>query len=167
LGHYVFPIGLGFRIIILSWWIGIGHADLFPPFSRSCAKLGNFHHRFAEPCVVRSGLRRHLPLIHTGRRGRYWMFLTESIECWRISSPLIWDVFAVSSTARYRWCSGSSDCSDLALRARARADHARHLSAFWPWVGAVPRPPLARYDVSLAAGQDSDAAGVPCTTVVS
>jgi Ni/Fe-hydrogenase subunit HybB-like protein len=97
------PIGWGFAIINFVWWIGIGHAGTL--ISAILALLRqtwrNSINRFAEAmtlfAVACAGI---FPLIHTGRPWlAYWMFpYPNSMNVWpQFRSPLIWDVFAVST----------------------------------------------------------------------
>ena len=98
------PVGWGFAIINFVWWIGIGHAGtlisaILLLFKQSWRTSIN---RFAEAmtifAVMQAGL---FPLIHTGRPwlAAYWLFpYPNSMGVWpQFRSPLIWDVFAVST----------------------------------------------------------------------
>src|SRR5499427_10691850 len=98
------PIGWGFAIVNFVWWIGIGHAGtlisaILLLFKQSWRTSIN---RFAEAmtifAVMQAGL---FPLIHTGRPwlAAYWLFpYPNSMGVWpQFRSPLIWDVFAVST----------------------------------------------------------------------
>jgi len=98
------PAGWGFAIINFVWWIGIGHAGtlisaILLLFKQSWRTSIN---RFAEAmtifAVMQAGL---FPLIHTGRPwlAAYWLFpYPSSMGVWpQFRSPLIWDVFAVST----------------------------------------------------------------------
>ena len=97
------PIGWGFAIINFVWWIGIGHAGTL--ISAILALLRqqwrNSINRFAEAmtlfAVACAGI---FPLAHTGRPWlAYWMFpYPNTMNYWpQFRSPLIWDVFAVST----------------------------------------------------------------------
>jgi Ni/Fe-hydrogenase subunit HybB-like protein len=98
------PVGWGFAIVNFVWWIGIGHAGtlisaILLLFKQSWRTSIN---RFAEAmtifAVMCAGL---FPLIHTGRPwlAAYWLFpYPNSMGVWpQFRSPLIWDVFAVST----------------------------------------------------------------------
>jgi Ni/Fe-hydrogenase subunit HybB-like protein len=98
------PVGWGFAIVNFVWWIGIGHAGtlisaILLLFKQSWRTSIN---RFAEAmtifAVMQAGL---FPLIHTGRPwlAAYWLFpYPNSMGVWpQFRSPLIWDVFAVST----------------------------------------------------------------------
>ncbi|HTI37868.1 MAG TPA: NrfD/PsrC family molybdoenzyme membrane anchor subunit [Vicinamibacterales bacterium] len=98
------PIGWGFAIINFVWWIGIGHAGTLISAILLLLKQGwrTSINRFAEAmtifAVMCAGL---FPLIHTGRPwlAAYWLFpYPNSMSIWpQFRSPLIWDVFAVST----------------------------------------------------------------------
>jgi Ni/Fe-hydrogenase subunit HybB-like protein len=98
------PIGWGFAIINFVWWIGIGHAGTLISAILLLLKQGwrTSINRFAEGmtifAVMCAGL---FPLIHTGRPwlAAYWLFpYPNSMAIWpQFRSPLIWDVFAVST----------------------------------------------------------------------
>jgi molybdopterin-containing oxidoreductase family membrane subunit len=98
------PAGWGFAIINFVWWIGIGHAGTLISAILLLFKQGwrTSINRFAEAmtifAVMQAGL---FPLIHTGRPwlAAYWLFpYPNSMGVWpQFRSPLIWDVFAVST----------------------------------------------------------------------
>ncbi|HTM25101.1 MAG TPA: NrfD/PsrC family molybdoenzyme membrane anchor subunit [Vicinamibacterales bacterium] len=98
------PVGWGFAIINFVWWIGIGHAGTLISAILLLLKQGwrTSINRFAEGmtifAVMCAGL---FPLIHTGRPwlAAYWLFpYPNSMSIWpQFRSPLIWDVFAVST----------------------------------------------------------------------
>jgi Ni/Fe-hydrogenase subunit HybB-like protein len=98
------PVGWGFAIINFVWWIGIGHAGtlisaILLLFKQSWRTSIN---RFAEAmtlfAVACAGM---FPLIHTGRPwlAAYWLLpYPNTMSLWpQFRSPLIWDVFAVST----------------------------------------------------------------------
>ncbi len=99
------PIGWGFAIVNFVWWIGIGHAGTL-----ISAILLLLHqnwrtaiNRFAEAmtlfAVACAGL---YPILHLGRHQYfYWMMpFPNTMALWpQFRSPLIWDVFAVSTYA--------------------------------------------------------------------
>jgi len=98
------PVGWGFAIINFVWWIGIGHAGTLISAILLLLKQGwrTSINRFAEGmtifAVMCAGL---FPLVHTGRPwlAAYWLFpYPNSMGVWpQFRSPLIWDVFAVST----------------------------------------------------------------------
>ncbi len=99
------PVAWGFAIINFVWWIGIGHAGtlisaILLLFKQ---KWRNSINRFAEAmtlfAVACAGM---FPLLHMGRPWLgYWMFpYPNSMGVWpQFRSPLVWDVFAVSTYA--------------------------------------------------------------------
>ena len=99
------PVGWGFAIINFVWWIGIGHAGtlisaILLLFRQDWRTSIN---RFAEAmtlfAVACAGI---FPIIHTGRPWlAYWLFpYPNTMNMWpNFRSPLIWDVFAVSTYA--------------------------------------------------------------------
>jgi len=99
------PVAWGFAIINFVWWIGIGHAGTLISAILLLFKQTwrNSINRFAEAmtifAVVCAGL---FPLIHVGRPWlAYWLFpYPNSMNVWpQFRSPLLWDVFAVSTYA--------------------------------------------------------------------
>src|SRR5205085_9894051 len=98
------PVGWGFAIINFVWWIGIGHAGTLISAVLHLLKQEwrNSINRFAEAmtlfAVACAGV---FPLIHTGRPwlAAYWLFpIPLTMGVWpQFRSPLIWDVFAVST----------------------------------------------------------------------
>jgi Ni/Fe-hydrogenase subunit HybB-like protein len=100
------PVGWGFAIVNFVWWIGIGHAGTLISAILLLLKQSwrTSINRFAEAmtlfAVACAGL---FPLIHTGRPwlAIYWLFpYPNTMNIWpQFRSPLIWDVFAVSTYA--------------------------------------------------------------------
>ncbi len=97
------PVGWGFAIINFVWWIGIGHAGTLISAILCLLRQSwrNSINRFAEAmtlfAVACAGI---FPLAHTGRPWlAYWMFpYPNTMGYWpQFRSPLIWDVFAVST----------------------------------------------------------------------
>jgi molybdopterin-containing oxidoreductase family membrane subunit len=99
------PIGWGFAIINFVWWIGIGHAGtlisailllLKQEWRTSINRFAEAMTLFAVACA---GV---YPALHTGRPWLdYWMIpYPNTMGLWpNFRSPLIWDVFAVSTYA--------------------------------------------------------------------
>jgi Ni/Fe-hydrogenase subunit HybB-like protein len=99
------PIGWGFAIVNFVWWIGIGHAGtlisaillLFrQQWRTSINRFAEAMTLFAVSCA---GI---FPLIHMGRPWfGYWLFpYPSTMGIWpQPRSPLVWDVFAVSTYA--------------------------------------------------------------------
>ncbi len=99
------PIGWGFAIVNFVWWIGIGHAGTLISAILLLLRQSwrNSINRFAEAmtlfAVASAGI---FPLIHVGRPWlAYWLFpYPNTMRVWpQFRSPLIWDVFAVSTYA--------------------------------------------------------------------
>ena len=99
------PVAWGFAIINFVWWIGIGHAGTLISAILLLFKQGwrNSINRFAEAmtifAVICAGM---FPLIHVGRPWLgYWLLpLPFTMNVWpQFRSPLLWDVFAVSTYA--------------------------------------------------------------------
>ena len=100
------PIGWAFAIINFVWWIGIGHAGtlisailllLRQQWRMSINRFAEAMTLFAVACAAL------FPIIHMGRPwvGMYWLFpYPNTMGLWpNFKSPLIWDVFAVSTYA--------------------------------------------------------------------
>ena len=124
------PVGWAFDIINFVWWIGIGHAGtlisailllLRQEWRTSINRFAEAMTLFAVACA---GL---FPLLHTGRPWlAYWMLPypnTMGIQP-QFRSPLMWDVFAVSTYATVSalfWFIGLiPDFATLRDRARSR-----------------------------------------------
>jgi molybdopterin-containing oxidoreductase family membrane subunit len=100
------PVGWGFDIINFVWWIGIGHAGtlisailllLRQEWRTSINRFAEAMTLFAVSCAA------FYPIFHTGRPwvAFYWLFpYPNTMGLWpNFKSPLIWDVFAVSTYA--------------------------------------------------------------------
>ena len=99
------PVAWGFAIINFVWWIGIGHAGtlisailllLHQDWRTSINRFAEAMTLFAVACA---GI---FPLIHLGRPWFfYWLFpYPSTMGVWpQFRSPLVWDVFAVSTYA--------------------------------------------------------------------
>src|SRR5213595_350271 len=97
------PIGWGFAIVNFVWWIGIGHAGtlisaiLFLLNQKWRTSINRFAEAMTLFAVACAGI---FPLIHTGRPWMaFYMFpYPSTMGIWpQFRSPLIWDVFAVST----------------------------------------------------------------------
>jgi Ni/Fe-hydrogenase subunit HybB-like protein len=97
------PVAWAFDIINFVWWIGIGHAGTLISAILLLVQQQwrNSINRFSESmtlfAVMCAGI---YPALHTGRPWvDYWMFpYPNSMGLWpQFRSPLIWDVFAVST----------------------------------------------------------------------
>jgi Ni/Fe-hydrogenase subunit HybB-like protein len=99
------PVGWAFDITNFVWWIGIGHAGtlisailllLRQQWRTSINRFAEAMTLFAVACA---GI---FPLIHVGRPWlAYWLLpIPNTMTVWpQFRSPLIWDVFAVSTYA--------------------------------------------------------------------
>ena len=99
------PIAWGFAITNFVWWIGIGHAGtlisailllLRQEWRTSINRFAEAMTLFAVACA---GM---FPLLHLGRPWlAYWLFpYPDTMKMWpQFRSPLVWDVFAVSTYA--------------------------------------------------------------------
>jgi Ni/Fe-hydrogenase subunit HybB-like protein len=99
------PIAWGFAITNFVWWIGIGHAGtLISAFlllmrQRWRQSINRFAEAMTIFAVACAGM---FPLIHLGRPWLfYWLFpYPDTMGTWpQFRSPLVWDVFAVSTYA--------------------------------------------------------------------
>jgi molybdopterin-containing oxidoreductase family membrane subunit len=99
------PVGWAFDITNFVWWIGIGHAGtlisailllLKQTWRTSINRFAEAMTLFAVACA---GI---FPVFHTGRPWlAYWLFpYPNTMNVWpQFRSPLMWDVFAVSTYA--------------------------------------------------------------------
>jgi len=156
------PVAWGFAIVNFVWWIGIGHAGtlisailllLHQEWRTSINRFAEAMTLFAVACA---GM---FPLLHLGRPWFfYWLFpYPNTMRIWpQFRSPLVWDVFAVSTYATVSflfWYMGL--IPDLAtLRDRARHLIARKAYGFLAmgWRGSAIH--WRRYEVAylLMAG---------------
>jgi Ni/Fe-hydrogenase subunit HybB-like protein len=148
------PVGWSFDIINFVWWIGIGHAGtlisailllLRQTWRTSINRFAEAMTLFAVACA---GL---YPLLHTGRPWlAYWLFPypnTMGIQP-QFRSPLMWDVFAVSTYATISalfWYTGLiPDLATLRDRARSRFGRVVFGMASLGWRGSARH--WARYE---------------------
>jgi molybdopterin-containing oxidoreductase family membrane subunit len=124
------PVAWGFAIINFVWWIGIGHAGtlisailllLRQQWRTSINRFAEAMTLFAVACA---GL---FPLLHLGRPWlAYWLLpYPNTMGLWpQFRSPLVWDVFAVSTYATVSflfWYVGLiPDLATMRDRARSR-----------------------------------------------
>jgi molybdopterin-containing oxidoreductase family membrane subunit len=125
------PVGWAFDIINFVWWIGIGHAGtlisailllLKQDWRTSINRFAEAMTLFAVACALL------FPLIHTGRPwlAAYWLLpYPNTMDIWpQFRSPLIWDVFAVSTygtVSALFWYTGLvPDLATLRDRAKSR-----------------------------------------------
>ena len=156
------PVGWSFDIINFVWWIGIGHAGtlisailllLRQEWRTSINRFAEAMTLFAVACA---GL---FPLLHTGRPWlAYWMFpYPNTMSMWpQFRSPLMWDVFAVSTYATVSalfWYVGLiPDLATLRDRARSKMGRVVYGMMALGWRGSARH--WARYEMTylLLAG---------------
>src|SRR5438132_2862657 len=125
------PIGWGFAIVNFVWWIGIGHAGtlisaiLFLLNQEWRTSINRFAEAMTLFAVACAGI---FPLIHMGRPWfAYWLTPYPNVMgLWpNFRSPLVWDVFAVSTYATVSamfWFVGLiPDLATLRDRAKSKA----------------------------------------------
>ncbi len=97
------PVGWGFDIVNFVFWVGIGHAGtlisaiLFLLRQKWRTGIARFAEAMTIFAVMTAGL---FPLVHTGRvwLGGYLFPYPNQHQLWvNFTSPLVWDVFAVST----------------------------------------------------------------------
>ena len=141
------PVGWGFAIINFVWWIGIGHAGtlisailmlLRQDWRQSINRFAEAMTLFAVACA---GL---YPLLHLGRPWlAYWLFpYPNGMDMWpNFRSPLIWDVFAVTTYATVSllfWFIGLiPDLATLRDRSPSRAGRAVYGMLAMGWRGSA------------------------------
>ncbi len=101
----IVPVAWGFAIVNFVWWIGIGHAGtlisailllLKQDWRTSINRFSEAMTLFAVACA---GM---FPILHLGRPWLFYWLLPYPNSMWlwpQPRSPLIWDVFAVSTYA--------------------------------------------------------------------
>jgi len=125
------PVGWGFAIVNFVWWIGIGHAGtlisailllLRQQWRTSINRFAEAMTLFAVACA---GM---FPLLHMGRPWLFFWLMPYPNPMWlwpQFRSPLVWDVFAVSTYATVSllfWFVGLvPDLATLRDRAQNRA----------------------------------------------
>ncbi len=99
------PVAWGFAIVNFVWWIGIGHAGTFisaillllhQNWRTAISRFTEAMTLFAVACA---GI---YPILHLGRpQFFYWLIpYPDTMGVWpQFRSPLVWDVFAVSTYA--------------------------------------------------------------------
>lgn len=99
------PIGWGFAIVNFVWWIGIGHAGTFISafllllHQQWRTSINRFTEAMTLFAVACAGI---FPILHLGRpEYAYWLApYPNTMGLWpQWRSPLVWDVFAVSTYA--------------------------------------------------------------------
>ena len=141
------PVAWGFAIVNFVWWIGIGHAGTFisafllllrQDWRTSINRFAEAMTLFAVSCA---GL---FPLLHLGRPWVfYWLFpYPNTMLLWpQFRSPLVWDVFAVSTYATVSllfWYVGLiPDMATLRDRTRNRVARVIYGAMAMGWTGAA------------------------------
>jgi Ni/Fe-hydrogenase subunit HybB-like protein len=141
------PVGWGFAIVNFVWWIGIGHAGtlISAILLLLRQKWRTSINRFAEAmtlfAVACAGM---FPLLHMGRPWLfYWMTpYPNTMYLWpQFRSPLVWDVFAVSTYATVSllfWFVGLiPDLATLRDRAKNRASKVIYGFLAMGWRGSA------------------------------
>lgn len=157
------PVGWAFPIINFVWWIGIGHAGtlISAILLLLNQKWRTSINRFAEAMTLFAVANAAVfPLLHTGRPwlAAYWLLpYPNTMGVWpNFRSPLVWDVFAVSTYATISllfWYVGL--IPDLAtLRDRAKNKFFKFIYGIlsWGWRGSARH--WHRYEIAylLLAG---------------
>jgi Ni/Fe-hydrogenase subunit HybB-like protein len=157
------PVGWGFAIVNLVWWIGIGHAGtlisailllLKQTWRTSINRFAEAMTLFAVACAA------IFPLIHTGRPwlAAYWLFpYPNTMGVWpQFRSPIMWDVFAVATYATVSflfWFVGLiPDLATLRDRSQSRSGRVIYGMLAMGWRGSAHH--WHRYDTAylLLAG---------------
>src|SRR6476620_5820545 len=159
-------VGWAFDIINFVWWIGIGHAGtlisaiLFLLRQQWRTSINRFAEAMTLFAVACAGL---FPLLHTGRPwlAIYWLFPYPNVMgLWpQFRSPLIWDVFAVSTygtVSALFWFTGLvPDMATLRDRAKSRPAQVIFGALSLGWRGSARH--WARYETAylLLAGMST------------
>jgi molybdopterin-containing oxidoreductase family membrane subunit len=156
------PVAWGFAIVNFVWWIGIGHAGtlisaiLLLLRQRWRTSINRFAEAMTLFAVSCAGL---FPLLHLGRPWFfYWLFpYPSTMGVWpQFRSPLVWDVFAVSTYATVSllfWYVGLiPDMATLRDRARHRLARVAYGILAMGWRGSAVH--WHRYEIAylLLAG---------------
>lgn len=141
------PVGWGFGIVNFVWWIGIGHAGtlisaiLLLLRQRWRTSINRFAEAMTLFAVACAGL---YPLLHVGRPWlAYWLLpYPNTMGIWpQFRSPLLWDVFAVSTYATVSlmfWFVGLiPDLATLRDRSKNRAAKVIYGFLAMGWRGSV------------------------------
>ena len=141
------PVAWGFAIINFVWWIGIGHAGtlisaiLLLLRQRWRTSINRFAEAMTLFAVACAGM---FPLIHMGRPWlAYWLLpYPDTMGTWpQFRSPLVWDVFAVSTYATVSllfWFVGLiPDLATLRDRARKRVAQIAYGVLAMGWRGSA------------------------------
>src|SRR5436309_5079952 len=156
------PAGSGFAIVNFVWWIGIGHAGTLMSAILLLLRQSwrNSINRFAEAmtlfAVACAGM---FPIFHLGRPWLFYLLFPypNTMKVWpQFRSPLVWDVFAVSTYATISllfWFVGLiPDLATLRDRSENRAAQIVYGMLAMGWRGSARH--WARYEMAylLLAG---------------
>ncbi|MFA9477588.1 NrfD/PsrC family molybdoenzyme membrane anchor subunit [Phycisphaerales bacterium AB-hyl4] len=141
------PVGWAFDIINFVFWVGIGHAGtlisaiLFLFRQNWRTSINRFAEAMTIFAVTCAGL---FPAVHIGRPWlAYWLFpIPNQMDMWpQFRSPLLWDVFAVSTYATVSalfWYVGMiPDLATLRDRAKNRIAQMAYGAASLGWTGSM------------------------------
>jgi hypothetical protein len=140
------PVGWGWAIVNFVFWVGIGHAGtlisaiLFLLRQKWRTSINRFAEAMTIFAVACAGI---FPAIHVGRVWVvYWLFpYPNQMAMWpNFRSPLLWDVFAVSTYATVStlfWYMGMIPISPPSATGPSTPS-GRSPTASRPWVGAPP-----------------------------
>ena len=140
------PVNWAFDIVNFVFWVGIGHAGtlisaiLFLFRQRWRTSINRFAEAMTIFAVVCAGM---FPAVHIGRQWRaYFLFpMPNQMEMWpQFRSPLLWDVFAVSTYASVStlfWYIGMlPDFATLRDRAKSKMSRFFYSIAALGWTGS-------------------------------
>ncbi len=141
------PVGWGFAIVNFVWWIGIGHAGtlisaiLLLLHQRWRTSINRFAEAMTLFAVACAGM---YPVLHLGRPWLFYWLLpypnTMQVQP-QFRSPLVWDVFAVSTYATVSllfWFVGLiPDLATLRDRAKSRAAQIIYGMLAMGWRGSI------------------------------
>jgi molybdopterin-containing oxidoreductase family membrane subunit len=141
------PISWGFPIINFVFWVGIGHAGtlisaiLFLFRQNWRTSINRFAEAMTIFAVVCAGI---FPAIHVGRPWlAFWLFpYPNQMAMWpQFRSPLLWDVFAVSTYASVSllfWYTGMvPDIATLRDKAKSRIGQIFYSFLSLGWTGSA------------------------------
>jgi molybdopterin-containing oxidoreductase family membrane subunit len=141
------PIAWGFAIVNFVWWIGIGHAGtfisamLFLMYQQWRTSINRFAEAMTLFAVACAGM---FPLLHLGRPWEFFWLLPYPNTMWlwpQFRSPLVWDVFAVSTYATISlvfWYVGLiPDLATMRDRARSHAGRIAYGVLALGWRGSA------------------------------
>jgi len=141
------PVAWGWAIVNFVWWIGIGHAGtlisaiLLLLRQRWRTSINRFAEAMTLFAVACAGM---YPILHLGRPWlAYWLFpYPDTMGTWpQFRSPLVWDVFAVSTYATVSllfWYVGLiPDLASLRDRAKKRLAQVAYGVLSMGWRGSA------------------------------